>query len=483
MLTEQLFDDDLAEIDVWGYPWHGLASRRFSGTSNNATLPLPNGTGKSINSPNKPFVAGNPAPSPDSYGATFYLKVPGTELPERNTEQQALDDDAGIEWRNAAILSGGRLQLYNKPLDGWIYVSPDGRRWLVRCPEIINTQTEYSTWNFTISLFGDFTAAAESYTFTVTPPYGAGNVCTLSSTKSDGSKAIVTVGAIHTGDIGRHFNLPIGYEEITITGTGPTLNVGVATVRNLAQTLVRDYGDPGRTIADPGGYLISNGSADFNNASIVGLWYTPDDALVECILRTSGTYTEVNPDWSAGDPQTNSVTMSGNITLEVGGVIKHSLPISASIVYYQEKSLADCTKTASYSIHTYTVTDNQFENHQVGGYATASIFDVISDHSVFIDSPFLAAGDQGNTEPAEIATNEAEARIAVRYFSRQVIGYTIRAKDRTVLVGNAMSPGVGPTGPAAGAMVSISQSASYYGSYNPYTGQVSAQFEWPVCWV
>lgn len=96
------------KVDRFGDPWHGLYR--------NGVLELPNGSTRAH------------APTP-TRGDCFVVKVPGLPAPT-NT---AADAAAGRTWLNYALLAGVDHTLYRTNLseNGWVYIDPNNKAWLV----------------------------------------------------------------------------------------------------------------------------------------------------------------------------------------------------------------------------------------------------------------------------------------------------------------------------------------------------------------
>ena len=103
--------EELAEVKVWGHPWHGLCTA--------GQLALPNSTSMTYPQP--------------SGGDVHVLRVPGTPAVVRSEADVARDAAAGMQWLDHAILSGRNHQLYGQSLGplSWIWSEQDGTRWLV----------------------------------------------------------------------------------------------------------------------------------------------------------------------------------------------------------------------------------------------------------------------------------------------------------------------------------------------------------------
>lgn len=110
--------EPLARYGICGTPWHGPVM--------SAQLTLPNGATMPYRQPTGDIHRGE--------CAAWLLAVPGIPAVVRSEQEQLDDAAAGMQWRNVATISGDQMQLYGKPLGAgnWIYVDPDGGRWLVK---------------------------------------------------------------------------------------------------------------------------------------------------------------------------------------------------------------------------------------------------------------------------------------------------------------------------------------------------------------
>ncbi|PKO54935.1 MAG: hypothetical protein CVU28_08100, partial [Betaproteobacteria bacterium HGW-Betaproteobacteria-21] len=227
-----------------------------------------------------------PAGDPDQAGAAFLLSVPGTPAVSRSVEQLAADVAAGRQWRSVATLSGQRQQLYGKPLDGWIYVDPDGARWLVKTGTLRTAAVSISgsiAATITLARFGEFNAAPLVVTRTVTlADTGQGTdpiqnidgatisaywvmLCDLSP---QGNRAALMMHALRfSSDAGtdNYTRYPLGFLELAIEGPGSSPTVTLSVLRTRAQTIQSSY-----TVSGPGDFTFRpiivdvywNGDAD-----------------------------------------------------------------------------------------------------------------------------------------------------------------------------------------------------------------------------
>lgn len=231
----------------WGHPWHGLVE--------GGLMVLPNDTIRAYPQPpaKTDVIGGVTTPIPDTHGSTYRVAVPGVLPLERTPAELAADTAAGREWRHEATLSAARLQLYGKPLDGWIYVDPDGARWLVRCAQldenVLYSTAETLALTVTLARFGELGGAAEEYEYPATITNWGIDSGTVPSTvrllvddvRGDGAAAVVMVhqrsfdsGA--TQDVRRAHS----FLELTITGPGSAALVAISVIRSRSQVVQLD---------------------------------------------------------------------------------------------------------------------------------------------------------------------------------------------------------------------------------------------------
>ena len=227
-------------LPVWGVPWHGLVQ--------GGQLQLPNGTTRTWPQPD-----GTSSGSiTDHAGYTFLQKLPGVAEIERTPEEQAADEEAGMEWRDNFIVSGTDTsssasavrwpQIHSKQLGGWIYAAPGGGRWLVKGGGTYNF-SQGGTLNIPLRLvkFGDFGGAPVTINLTVSATSAAMGQLTpsVSSTalrakvediSPAGDRAIVM---LYLGN-----KTPIGFLLLTLTGTpGMDFVAALSVLKTRAQTL------------------------------------------------------------------------------------------------------------------------------------------------------------------------------------------------------------------------------------------------------
>tara|TARA_R110001583_G_scaffold195522_3_gene375178 strand:- start:17150 stop:18787 length:1638 start_codon:yes stop_codon:yes gene_type:complete len=241
----------LAKLGAFGSPYHGLV------TGGSLTLP----TGAAITYP-QPFGAW-----PDLAGATHMVRHPSAPTLSSTPLQDAIYASHGHQWRDVAMLSGSRMQLYGVPLDGWIYIDSAGDRWLVKTGTLT---TAYQTWatgllfSVTLERFGDLGRPAEIYTYSVslsdvgqaTPDATFGGVSqtqgwvSLWAVQPQGQAAAFmlhptprTAMSAGSSVIDNHVHYALGWLELSITGLGGAASVSLSVLRTRAQTIIAT-GDP-----------------------------------------------------------------------------------------------------------------------------------------------------------------------------------------------------------------------------------------------
>ena len=227
--------DILKRVGIWGHPWHGLVK--------SGTLTLPNGQQVAYPQP----VGGD----------THLLAVPGVQPVERTPDELIEDAAAGRQWWTAVTLSGRQSQLYSKPLGAgrWIYVDPDGVRWLVST-SLNNNAADIQRMAQTITLarFGEFYGAPEVHTYSVpalyvgqdypevfsseSSPLEPGAILgSLFSTHPSGQAAAFVLTAVYA-PVNRINPLrPVGWLELTLSGPGGACSVQLGVLHTRAATL------------------------------------------------------------------------------------------------------------------------------------------------------------------------------------------------------------------------------------------------------
>lgn len=239
---------------VWGVPWHG----RIGGEQ----LALPNGLSMTWPQPGGVdlVVSGKTLKYYENAGYTYLQKMPGTPAVVRSPEEQAEDQAAGRQWKDAALISGplGSSCLHSKQVGGWIYAAPDGSRWL------ITGAAGDASWHATggvgyrlgISRFGDFGRAAEAYSSTIGLTTAQMGQETWQTTKSpyevrfarvesihpDGRAAIVRLHSVEvrstfSGSSVTRKDIALGFLLISLSGTpGVDFAATLTVLRTAAQT-------------------------------------------------------------------------------------------------------------------------------------------------------------------------------------------------------------------------------------------------------
>jgi hypothetical protein len=323
-------------LPAWGNPWRGKVQA--------GVISLLGGTTKPTTQP----TAQN-ARHYDELGATYLQRGPLAAV-SRSTEELAADALAGRSWRNDAVLSGARMHLYGKRLDGWIYCAPDGSRWLVSTgPLCVGIQTDQPL-SVTLSLtrFGEFAggpaetvnpiaALADLQQTEPDPTFPAGTqaygaVCDI---RPDGSKALVmlyvpVVPFAQNSGFHPLSKRPVGWLELTLSGGVGGITATLTVVRTRAQAfgvgswsisravyVQRWVADDALAIVDMGTYYeytstpqplltepfgdgwtwLEGGGPSVQSFTgrILALWYLPNGDLEEVTLDLSVTSTFDNP--------------------------------------------------------------------------------------------------------------------------------------------------------------------------------------------
>lgn len=136
---------------VW--PWHGMVRGFFVHLPNGDTLPYdqPIGPNTAICGP----------------GDTHLITVDGIE--PITPEEAANAPPGGQYWSGQALITGGSL--YNRPFQGWMFQAEDGSRWRASLVAGI-IGAESTPIRVTLTRFGEFGVAAESFTTVLDAPVG-----------------------------------------------------------------------------------------------------------------------------------------------------------------------------------------------------------------------------------------------------------------------------------------------------------------------
>lgn len=182
MLADQLFDD-MAEIVVWGNPWHGIV--------NGGTLYTGLGVTREWT-------------QPDS-GDCWLVKAHDVAEVERSPEQLAIDAAAGAEWRNYALLTGWyNRQLYGKPMNAGadsnqrsVYVPKAGYGWSVYANLSAAGTAVAGNLVFSRLHLGSTEQQTVAINQAVTWPFSTGAYWELVAKNPDGSKLVFGLWSVN----------------------------------------------------------------------------------------------------------------------------------------------------------------------------------------------------------------------------------------------------------------------------------------------
>jgi hypothetical protein len=446
---------------------------------------------------------------PDSYGAAILVSVPGAPAIDRTPEEIVADALAGRQWINTAALSGGRQQLYGKALDGWIYVDPNGARWLVRCPQlsetIVHSFGSPLSGTLTLARFGELGGAAESYSYPFTCAWGVDGSGAPSSGRvlvdavaSDGSSAIIMVHERRlTGE--PQIRWPHSFLEVTVSGLGDAAIVACAVVKSrmaVSRAEINwptptgyivgyyigppDYPDTWRVrlASDPtppgeGNFLewggravgVYSGAVSFSIRRTLAIWYdaSGNRVDVEFAVDCSGSLSMPIPDEPHSVTQTGTADWTAAIT--VGGAAQSQVSGSWS-------ATSTVSETESTRSRVDVIDGQSYPYSENGPGATYQ----------GLAYGFLGEwrfADGYSATPAYIANNATtfSGRLAVVRYSPQVIG--LRADRPT---GYAYHPPATPSGVATGPAAE-SDASRKYGSHDPHIGACAWLESTPVCYV
>ncbi|KJK03561.1 hypothetical protein UB43_03415 [Pseudomonas sp. 21] len=224
--------DEVARI---GHTWHGLA---FGGEF-----------APKVWSPygiwDLPFYA------PADYD-THLLKVPGIPDLDMTLEEWEAEAAVGRVWQNYALLSGSTLQLFGKPLNGWVVIDEAGGRWLVRTsPSVVNGRiNKNSPLTLTLSIvpFGylgtdawapvtistTLTDLGQASTGETVMPGDPEVVMRVGSISSNGRKVVIELHSwVNTGNtnISPQNFMPSGFLMLELSGAGPSFTASLGVLR------------------------------------------------------------------------------------------------------------------------------------------------------------------------------------------------------------------------------------------------------------
>lgn len=240
-MVGELFDLD--QIVRFGDPWHGV----WHGTSNQITT-IP---GPVVACPGVAPAAGFP---PRRHGECFLFDVGGLPTPTPDSS----DATAGRTWLNYGLIAGADHRLYGVALGSkaWIYLAPDGSRWLAKFTTLsANLDNATAEIELTLTEFGIFGKSGAPVAQTVnlgtfslnlnaaTPndffAYSASHAATIGIEDiwSDGSKVLISVGigcvAVDQPRVDARVLFTV--LECGISGVPPAANVSLTTVLTQAQ--------------------------------------------------------------------------------------------------------------------------------------------------------------------------------------------------------------------------------------------------------
>lgn len=218
------------QVAVWGHPWHGLWK------AGDGKIHVPDGP--VIDTPGQSPSHG-PLARESRIGDAWKVQPPGTAAVARTPAEAAADAAAGRTWLNYAILSGSSKRLYGKALHPnafesmrvWIYVDPDGGRWLVRL----------TLSSLTVSRFGHFPkdasepAAAQSVLIDLDLlfPYTAARLFAVEDVTPSGDKALIAFASLTAFPDDERRRL-FQVWEIVLSGKPPAMTVGVTEVYRMS---------------------------------------------------------------------------------------------------------------------------------------------------------------------------------------------------------------------------------------------------------
>ncbi len=500
-----------ANVPPWGCPWHGPVQ--------GGSLALPNGSNMAYPQPpprtfqSGPTLGTTNRPQ-DTYGIT-HRHAAGLPF----VSSSSADIAAGRQWRNEAILSGGRYQVHGKILDGWVYVDPDGARWLARCIAIneqdLRNLAAPLAVTVTLSRFGVLGGAPESYSYPVSLPLdGIGKPVNahlmLDAFKPNGSQAII-VAHQRGGSTRRIDRHTFGFLELTISGPGATATITAAVVRTWAQIQQMDPPVPPTRLwldgsslpwqyyeTEPLNYnkIVHEQIGEFSRSSarVLALWYDAAGALEELTMHIEASFTydaprvPAPPDYTTGLDFSGSSSMSGTIELRVGGAVVDTLPIAASLSL--DYVAPSAVWTFSATIDGVHLTGN---GRRDSSWATLPFPDI-----AYIATGFaVSEGVSSFSFSPEFSSNLYEtkfpfalfrAAVVPYWYSRQVIGFEISteagAPSTSTRRWRFRAP-VTPSGAASGATIDITTPTgpTFYGSHDPYSGAAVWGQSTPVCYV
>lgn len=287
MIAEAL--EGFGKVEVCGWPWHGLIKR--AGSFDPYRLYLPNGTTRAHPLPERPWC-------------TYRVKVPGVAPVVRDPAQIAADLAAGRGWRDDAVVSGSRFQLYDRELGGWVYCAPDQSRWLISVN--LNEKTATATRFGMVGLPSDVRTATVTWPADegqATPALG-GLIYKIDRAPvdllPDGSKAVFM---FYTDDPAGQPDVrlvPLGFLMCQVSGS---LTAGFAltftVLRTRQQTLgVASYEDDTVIVRNAFGQIISaSGTATrLLEGRVWAMWFTPEGMIEPCTIDVTAEFEQQCPE-------------------------------------------------------------------------------------------------------------------------------------------------------------------------------------------
>lgn len=521
----------LARRVIFGNPYHGPVQGGMLTLPTEATrsYPQPDGTW------------------PDQAGATHLLRRPGYPAVSRTEEQELADAAAGYQWRNQAMLSGGRQQLYGENLDGWIYIDPAGERWWIR----IDTDLAATAFafisslalDFTVQRFGEFGMGADGFTVSKSlGDWGQSGYPALTDLDSEvsflgeahlvldavlpaGSKAALCVhrrrltsSTLGDDTVDVSVRHPVGWLQIAVESVDglPVLTLSVLKSRGETLQVVTNTRDPypSQTVhpalIDLGpeiGIQVGSYGFEFEFMRLVGLWADPDADVWHWLglrLKHEGTVsTSIDTD---GPVYVVPVEIAFDhwMALELDGAEKMRVATDYSIQYERRATYSPSGGGASL-----TLGGSAFDlSVTIDGVSYSMVGSPPSD--VVYPYPSVTFVDMGvETNPGDVY-DEPEAAVLSMVFKsmwRQSLRgvlvppepYRVKVDVcrqspqvftlRMHLLSGTVSefvywPRLTPSG-LVGAKTTRPYSASerLYGSWCPHTAQALSMEASPVCWV
>lgn len=224
--------------EPFGHPWHGVCTRAGIGLPNGQTMVYPGFR-------------------PEG-GDVHLFKIPGAPGGTTTPEDVA----AGRQWLDYALISGSTMHLYGKALgEGkWLYLDPDGVRWLVSTTLQTNSVANVEGQSITVTLdrFGEFLVPAERHEYTVAVPNLGQDTPAVDNARYDGAtlqknEILAHLFSVHPQGEQAVFLLyahtdiytqrmqwgkrPVGWLMLSITGPGASAVISLAVLKNRSETI------------------------------------------------------------------------------------------------------------------------------------------------------------------------------------------------------------------------------------------------------